>query len=73
MIKFLLLFLVFTVASAPAYSKLYVWKCVNCECYFYGKNPPQNSECLHKGFYNIWRLERIIDVPLTKKERDELG
>lgn len=72
MIKCLLVFLILIVGSAPAHYRLYIWKCVNCDCYFYGKNPPKNSKCLRQGL-DIWKLEKIEDVPLRKQLSERLG
>jgi len=72
--KYFLILLLYCVLSFPAaYYQLYVWKCVNCNCKYYCKNPPKNSKCLKKGLHDIWELDRIESVPLNKEQLKEIG
>jgi hypothetical protein len=72
--KYFLTLLLCGVLSFPmGYYQLYVWKCVNCDCKYYGNNPPKRSKCLKKGLYDIWELDRIESVPLTNEQLRKMG
>ena len=70
---FLSLLLCCVISSPTAYYQLYIWRCGNCNCKYYGRNPPLDSRCLKTGLFDVWILEQIKKVPLTKEQLKEFG